>query len=592
MGKQIIFVFTISVLLVFYTGCSGSIADPISSHESRIQSDINASQTVTTLLGEWEMMFDFENNKVDVNPLRISNLHYNVTSLLPTPVIVVNGIDPVEQIVDADITISNPFAITGYDLRMIIYTDPAGHKLMNFDSWTDLYDIPGGLPINPFMAYAKSEVNRVFAGMTNHTENLLIKLPAMNPSVRFAIEASFPGNCREPYGIGNFTQGDLYDILGSNTEIEVYVNDWQDNVSNVYLYCPAIISGGLLTLNDLGTGALWGGTLVNETEADSGEYTGYIIAYSSDSGTQALYTEVIITVSHEHQPNDPQVVGECETYGAMGVEVFDDYAFIADGWGGLKVINIVFPESPSITGSYDTGGLVTDVAQWEGIYVYVTDGTNGDLVSFNIEAGGIPDFRDSYYTGGIASGISVDWPYGYVANGYNSTWIFDISDPENLDYLGAVPETDFSNHVDADGIWMIVADYEAGIQICNVDDREHPIVVDSVDTFRATGVEIDRPFVYVSDDSAGVVVVDIADPYYPLIATTVDTPGKAYRCVAQDNYLYVADGSNGLVIIDITEPYGAEIFSEIDPGVCNDVAVQNNFAYIANSSGLTIVQLW
>ncbi|MBU1023758.1 hypothetical protein KKB99_05680, partial [bacterium] len=197
--------------------CSNKTATPITPMDPGIDSSLpvvefSGEETNHSLLGMWTINFNLDELTVKITPeTRDTAFHFNVTSLVPAPEIIINSWDPFIEVIDVDVTITNPYAVDAYDVRLIIYTDSVGHKLQNDDGWTSLYDKPGGLPINPFKAYAKTIQDRKFAGLAEHTENLQILLPGGNPSVTFAIDASYPGNCEEPHKIGNMSQGTLYD---------------------------------------------------------------------------------------------------------------------------------------------------------------------------------------------------------------------------------------------------------------------------------------------------------------------------------------------------------------------------------------------
>jgi hypothetical protein len=582
----------ILILLVLnsFFGCSSGARNPSNPPDVSKSSDIAGSEW--NLSGMWTADINLDSKTVEITPTRDASAHMLITSLLPAPEIVINSLDPVTQTADVDFTITNPYAINGYDLRLIIYTDSAGHKLMNFDSWTDLFDIAGGLPINPFKAFAKEEVYRRFAGMTSHTENLIVKLPGWNASVRFAIETSFPGNCTEPYEMNSFGQGEIFDLAGSSTRMGIDVFDWQDNISAVYLYCPAITGVTLLPF-DVVSDETWSTIVVNETGADSGDYAGYLLAYSSDAGSQALYTEVSIRISHEHQPNDPQIIGECDIWSGMGVEIYGNYAYVADGNKGLKVISIGNPELPEVVGALEFGGLITDVAV-DVFHVFLTDGTNGNLYEVDHQIPEGPELVDTYHTAGIATGVSLDWPYAYVANGYTRTLIFDVSVEDTLDYLAAVPQNDWSNHAIGRDAWMYVADYESGVQVINVEEKDNPLFITELDTYCAQGLELAGSYLYVADSLSGVTVIDVSDPYAASIVTTVETIDNAIKLDSMGNFLYVADGHGGLVILDITEPTAPYIFSDLDlGGNCTDVTVYDRYAYAVTGAGkFKVIQLW
>jgi hypothetical protein len=291
------------LLSIFIISCSSNGQNPVTPSDPSDditpmpQSDNEGVKH--QLLGSWTVDFDIKNLTATLSQDRTLNQHYNVTTIIPAPVITVNSFDPVSETVDVDVMIYNPYLKDVYDVRLILYTDVAGHMLLNDDNWTALYDMPDGLPANPFKAYAKYAQNRKFGGTERHSENLQIKCPGNNYSVQFAIDASYPGNCTEPYLMENFTQETFYDIQNSPAEVSIQVYDWQDDVNRVELMCSGISGVDIVSLvHD--SGAIWKADIINLTGASAGEYQGYIAAYSSGSGNLALYEPVLITVTENH----------------------------------------------------------------------------------------------------------------------------------------------------------------------------------------------------------------------------------------------------------------------------------------------------
>ncbi|MFH1514519.1 MAG: SBBP repeat-containing protein [bacterium] len=322
-------------------GCSNKTTTPTTPGDT----GIGTSQPVVeffgedsdhNLLGMWNANFNLDDLTVEITPeTRDTAFHFNVTSLIPAPEIIINSWDPVTEVIDVDVTIINPYEVDAYDVRLIIYTDSVGHKLQNDDGWTALYEIPGGLPINPFKAYAKSVPDRLFAGETEHTENLQILLPGGNPNVAFAIDASYPGNCLEPHKIGNLSQGILYDTAGSTAILRVGVYDHQNNVDSVGLYLPEITGTTTpVPFTYIGYSA-WVLELFNNTGAYMGEYDGFLVASSSDSGSLALYDNVIITIS----TNDS---GWARTWGGASIGEEKGEDVVTDASGNIYVTGIFY----------------------------------------------------------------------------------------------------------------------------------------------------------------------------------------------------------------------------------------------------------
>lgn len=284
----------VAVLAVTILGCSKNSINPV---QSGLMQDISSFDIPASefkgnrnAVGFYSMEIDPENLTASVVPDREISGHFNLTGVLPVTVIV-NSYDPFSGVLDVDVTVLNSYSYDGYDLRLIIFQN-SGHKLLNADNWTNLYDLPGGLPVNPFKSYAKDETNRIFRGLSQHTEKLLIFIPQGNFSVKFAIDSSWPGNCREPYEINNFFQGYLIDTTGAQASAYVDVYDWQNNIDSVYLYCPAVTGQPIVAFNHLEENK-YKLDLVNSTGASEGFYFGIILAYSEG---QTLYSVVNVEV--------------------------------------------------------------------------------------------------------------------------------------------------------------------------------------------------------------------------------------------------------------------------------------------------------
>jgi hypothetical protein len=289
----------IIILVILLAGCSSGNADNVTAPDSDATSNLPTNYVENdsgrSFLGSWVMELDTQNLTAKVVEDRTNDWHFNVTGMIPQPGIHINSWDPWNQVIDVDVTVNNTYTLSGYDVRTIIYTDDIGHLLVNADNWTELFDIPPGDMMNPFKAFAKDEPQRFFGGGTEHTENLQIHLPGGNGYVQFAIDASYPSNCTEPYQISTFHQGMLLSHPGADAEVTVEVFDWQEDVAAVWLHCPEITGVDEIPFIPEGP-VVWSSVLVNDTGAYPGTYEGFIYA-ESGPGIGGLYLPVRIVVS-------------------------------------------------------------------------------------------------------------------------------------------------------------------------------------------------------------------------------------------------------------------------------------------------------
>ena len=80
---------------------------------------------------------------------------------------------------------------------------------------------------------------------------------------------------------------------------------------------------------------------------------------------------------------DPVLIADINTAGrAKDVHVVGNYCYLADGSGGLKVIDITDPYNPAMLAAYDTPyayGVLADES-----YIYLTDRDNGLMIFENL----------------------------------------------------------------------------------------------------------------------------------------------------------------------------------------------------------------
>jgi hypothetical protein len=293
-------------LTVLSFACSSNHIDPVNQNLP-VDTSFSISEKSPAnhnLAGFWKATFDVEKKTADIESVREAQSHINVTHLLPMPGLNIKSWDPVDEVMDIDVTVNNPYDITGYDLRLIIFSDAIGHGLVNNDGYTSVFDIPAGVNINPFKAYGTSNQFREFFGLNQETQNLKIHMPGGNYQVLFAIDVSFPFNCTEPYEIVNFIQEEnLYSVSDSSTWIQVTVNDWNNQVSSVTIAAPEITGEPETQLQPQGN-FVWGIDLVNTQAAPAGSYEVLITGTCDLPETLSLYDYATINVKNADEVVD------------------------------------------------------------------------------------------------------------------------------------------------------------------------------------------------------------------------------------------------------------------------------------------------
>jgi len=318
------FALILSVVIFLAIGCSGGGANPVlPGSDTGTPPAVDISQPVTpdeipripalpdeeptrqrVVWGVYNISFDPNTYEVTITPIRVGDKHYNVTGFVTPPAcpdcigITVEGYNPVGWVYDILVSLRNPTALTGYDVRgtLLVGDETDIRKLVNADEYTELFDSNIPPNRNPFKAFATTEPGRVFAPGKVHQLLYQISFPPPPKfNVLYVIDASWPGNQKEPFRIYNQSIDGLLDDLGLNSaEVEVYVQDWQGDVESVKLDVTPL---GALDHLDLvhEAGDKWSAMITNDWGATEGEYELWIEAKSDDSA-QILYDKLTVEV--------------------------------------------------------------------------------------------------------------------------------------------------------------------------------------------------------------------------------------------------------------------------------------------------------
>ena len=307
-----------------------------------------------------------------------------------------------------------------------------------------------------------------------------------------------------------------------------------------------------------------------------------------------------LTILDISNPASPTVVGKTDPLPDIveGVAVARDYAYVADGSSGLRVVDVSTPSNPTEVGFYDTPGYAHGVTVAGG-YAYVADWDEG-LRVMDVSDPANPAEVGFYDTPGWAEGVVVAGDYAYIAedvgDGDGMLRVVDVSMPSNPTEVGFYDTPGSAYGVAIAGGYAYVADGSSGLRVVDVSTPSNPTEVGSYDTpSRAEGVAVAEGYAYIANGGAGLRVVDVSTPSNPTEVGFYDTPGHAHGVAVSGSYAYIADGyGGGLRVIDVADPAhpeGAGYWKNY--GVdATGVAVAGNYAYVGDSElGLWVIDV-
>ncbi len=286
----------------------------------------------------------------------------------------------------------------------------------------------------------------------------------------------------------------------------------------------------------------------------------------------------------------PDELGFCYTPGsAQGVRYDGWYTYVADGSGGLRVINVSDPYNPFETGFYDTPGFAHAVDTywyWPEYYAYIADG-NEYIEIVDVSDPINPQHADYYYTGASCTyNVEVENSHLYISKGYDGFEAATLMPP--LQYIGACNTPCYA--CDAAHSYLpncaLVADWYGGLRIIDVSGSFHEIGYFDVPD-KAYGIYVDSSYAYIADRNGGLRILDISTPSYPRETGYCYTPGIAMNVDVSGTHAYVAAyNTGGLTVVNVATPTNPQVVGSCStPGNAMDVHVQDTIAYIADDNG-------
>jgi hypothetical protein len=324
---------------------------------------------------------------------------------------------------------------------------------------------------------------------------------------------------------------------------------------------------------------------------------------STQPVTLASPTPVVPTITSEvatPTPELPVQIFEAGTNNKLGsphdVVVNGDYAYIADSYSGLRVVDISDPTDPQEVGFFDPGGSTAgNGVFFSAPYVYLADGMGVLILDVTdpmapLEIG----FYDSI---GFAVKVQISDEYAYVAGREGGLNIAELSNPADPLHIANYFEAG-SVHVRdvfVSGSYAYVAMQGNGLRVVDVSDPGNPLEVGFFDTVEtAEAIVVSGSYAYLADGGDGLRIFDISDPMDPQEIGFYDTPGHTQDIFLSGNFAFLGDGNSRLLlVVDVSDPGNPQLVGEYETqGFIWGVYVSESYAYIANGDqGLSILRL-
>jgi len=266
---------------------------------------------------------------------------------------------------------------------------------------------------------------------------------------------------------------------------------------------------------------------------------------------------VIVNVSDpEHPEILTQVIEHVSGYSAK-ITLQDSIAYLAAGTYGITVVDAGNPFMPGINQWYLA--IVKPAKSFElmGDFLFAALSGGGIQVIYVKKNIGVPDTRSNIVTPGYATGLTIS-PYDstmFAACGEMGLAIYDLSVFDdgyaNYPIHGWCDTPGYAEEValNYDESLAFLACGTEGLQIINYADTANIHLVGSYATEGyAKELKYEDQRIYITAGAQGVQIIDVSSVSAPMVLGVIETE-NARGFDMDEDYLYVADEVEGLIII-------------------------------------------
>ncbi|MCX7834019.1 MAG: hypothetical protein N2490_07405 [Ignavibacteria bacterium] len=283
-------------------------------------------------------------------------------------------------------------------------------------------------------------------------------------------------------------------------------------------------------------------------------------------------------------------------YVKSGIINQNQFAFLATGEKGLKIININDGSNPTLTSSYNTGGFVQEVLVDtidNNIYAFLSDKVKG-LFIINISNPASPTLDTNIsYTAGVNS-VEIKNNYLFVALGSTSVNVLNIDNIQDSVYeVFTYTPKNIVEHIEVSGNIAYFIERITGIEIVDVSNPNTPVFLT---TFKSPGncydIKVAGDLAYIADGTSGVTVISVANPAQPYFIRIKDLGTDVRALDYSPNFLFAAEYTDGVEVMNLFNPTNPDPFGYYEPeGICYSIDYFKAKVLVANGTrGLLILR--
>jgi|GEM_PF-3541927 len=300
-----------------------------------------------------------------------------------------------------------------------------------------------------------------------------------------------------------------------------------------------------------------------------------------------------------------------ETDGAWKVVTDGNYAYVATGGGGLRVVALDDSLSPVVRGTCKTVDFALSVVLY-GQYALVADYSAG-LQIIDISNPEAPFIAGNYKTRGVCHAVAVEGHYAYIADGSGCMPVVDLSDPTEPVEVASLPLPGVCLKIYSHGNVVYLIDTNKEVNVIDATNPHFPFLTTSINSVLLAGIDRAKKvniatvvttgkYALFGDLAFGALVYDMEDPANPSYITRYLNPVYTHTfmlslaLVINEHYLYVCSGKLGVEIVDISNVTNPKLLRApyyYPPSPMMDaVSMHNRLLIASEGDGLTALELY
>jgi len=219
--------------------------------------------------------------------------------------------------------------------------------------------------------------------------------------------------------------------------------------------------------------------------------------------------------------------------------------YLCCGVAGISIWDVADAHNPVKLGHYNTPGYACDI-QVSKHNAYIADG-DGGLRILDVSIPSNPR-EISYLELDAVCSICIKDQYAYIAD--LGLRIVDISNPQSPVEMAFHETPGIAHCVYVNGHYAYVADDWCGLRVIDVSNPGSPYEISMYQTpGYAWDVFVEDTLAYVSACNAGLTLIDVSNPLIPKEVAYHRTSCDALYTFVQGSYIYVAASEDGLQIL-------------------------------------------